>query len=422
MSSFSYLVYSVSLLFLLLGNGISFVSISDITLTPQKIIVIAYIPSAILCLLNWKKLHNLVKSLIVSQAALLFYAIFTLLYSANTAEALKDISYIALNILVFVISARITIYTRLRPEQILQSLALVVLILGVGGLYEIFFYEHIFSPDDEIKLGANIRMIEEIGWNVPFFHEGNPNNYAMFNVLFFLLIQSMMVELYKILTRNALIMVIVSLLILLFLIAASGSRAAIGSLLIALSLQFILLAKFHWRSNYKTIFLTLIVSTIGVTLLYLIAINFNLIEYIANKNVSEGDYGMGVRSVYYNNALHSFFDSTGFGSGGGSYLIFNNGANYHNHFLQILADYGLIGISAQCIFFYCIYSYSIKKTVPNFFKSGILSTLLIFPILSFGPSDFISQSSIWVWFGLVAGLLVIMNKCGIKIAHSYISK
>lgn len=422
MPSFSYLVYIISVLLLLLGNGISLEIFNDINLTPQKTIVLAYIPSTLLFFLNWKKIHNLVKLLIVSQVSLLFYAIFTLLYSAGTAEALKDISYIALNIMVFVVSARITIYTRLRPEQILKSLVLVFLILGSAGLYEITSSVHIFPPDDEIKLGANIRMIEEIGWNVPIFHEGNPNNYAMFNVLFFILVQSTTIELYNKLSRNALIIVISCLSVNLFLIFASGSRAAIGALLIALILQYILVVNYNWRSNFKVILLSFIALILVLMPIIYIANNFNLIEYVANKNLSEGDYGMGVRLDYYKNALRSFIYSFGFGSGGGSYLIFNEGKNYHNHFLQILADYGLFGISIQLIFFYCIFLYAKERTTPIYLRSGIISALCIFPILSFGPSDILSQSSIWVWFGLVSGLMVSMSKYGLKNAHSYISK
>ncbi|WP_201523462.1 O-antigen ligase family protein [Aliarcobacter butzleri] len=127
-------------------------------------------------------------------------------------------------------------------------------------------------------------------------------------------------------------------------------------------------------------------------------------------------------------AIKIFFDSFLLGAGAGSIelLVKNNNfdfgiTNIHNYWLEILANFGIIGLLLYFVFYFVILMniFNIKKRFINnkyvkFITDGLFISLLMFPISIISNSSVIFNPIIMIYFGFIITFINVYSKVSSK--------
>lgn len=190
-----------------------------------------------------------------------------------------------------------------------------------------------------------------------------------------------------------------------FAIFVSMKRTAILAFSLGILFYFFIENKL-WEKNIKIVsilFTFLLIS--GISYMY-VKIDSYTGGYITTRfqNI-EDDRGSG-RLDIYNNVIelqsNTHFENWVVGHGHNSLLVFNKNKSAHNDFLEVLFDYGLIGL----ILYIMLHLLLIKKTISliklkSEFASGFLVSYIIFFVMSMishlilYPSYFIYLAAYW---------------------------
>jgi uncharacterized membrane protein len=381
-----------------LGGSVTIADVGPLTINPLRIIVCILSVPALLWLLN--SILGRYRGLTIyylSMGAMGFYAILSLAWTESLSDGLQVVSYIVTaQVIVITILSH---YSWIQKNIVFLYKVLIVNLLFICalGFLEIATGVHFFASRELASVAAGKRLAGILGWNVPIVFEGNPNNLALMCVLFLVILYGLRESVFHRLSPFFRALAYIAMFGLVAIVILTGSRAAIGGLLTAMGL----LAAFAVFRQKKALGLVPVMA-MGAGVAVAFYMTGNILSYLIDKNTAEGSGGLGVRSEYYANAVLAMLDSYGMGSGAGSYIEWNDGRSYHYHFLEVLADFGLLIFVLHTLVFVipAIRYFSNAGRSARNIAFGV--SLVVLPILMFGPSSLYAQPSFWMWFSIIA--------------------
>lgn len=317
---------------------------------------------------------------------------------------------------------------------ILQGLFIVFLIkdkISIVSIYKLIFLFwsiNVVLGGYQIITGIHLPMARIERYtssisNVPLGTFFNQNDFAVFLVL---VIPFFIFHLSNVDKVRHKIGMYTGLIINIFMIISTGSTGAIISAIISLMISYILICM--QRKNMKPIVAMLIFTLLIGVFIKTLDFNYIELEYIKAKidRVSTEGIMSRDRKVLFNNYLEISKENI-MGVGGGqaqnlNYILFNDRNNPHSLFLEILINYGMVGLIFSSVFFIMLLIKSLKNYVL-FWKAGdlfnrnlsavLLVNLMSFIIISNVPSRILNGFDIiWVILGLIY-----LNNDGARLKH-----
>ncbi len=279
-------------------------------------------------------------------------------------------------------------------SDLILSLNIILAINVAIGLYEVLTGNHL--PYVSI-INYNVRFN-----NVPIGLFFNQNDYGIFlSLLVPFVINQKINRFYKYIT----------IILMLFLIFATGSNGAIILLIMNLFIQFAYSLKYL---KSQDIFIRFFIIMVSVILVVLLVQRFVEIEYLMLK-LSRISSIENIITVSRLNILKDYFFILiryPFGVGLGQSTIINyalNGShiNSHSFFLEIFVELGIIsGIVIISMYFYAIFKVISKRLITPI-SVFVFSSLITFPLWSNIPSRIVEGFDI---FWLLIGLTILQLK------------
>ncbi|WP_242928863.1 O-antigen ligase family protein [Pontibacter vulgaris] len=331
----------------------------------------------------------------------LFLGLISIIWAPDTTLAIKEFGILQTGLtLTWLISKYI--YSEDRLEVVFKIWIVGALCINLIGIWEVWHQEYLIVTEIGTKTANSI---ERNGFLAPRAIFANQNNYGFFNALTSLVLLGRVINAYspKIIYRLNIISLLLSITILFF----SYSRAAIFGFILGV-IVFCLITIFSNR-NYqgKLVRFTIIGAVIFVIIIIL---NESVVDSITrmltlvieknDKSIESGEEG---RNVFYLKSIRYFVDNLGVGMGPGSSIFNLNGTPTHNYLLQVLVEYGPIILLIQMWVVYCAYMRFAKyyTIINNLMPMMLRSTIIVFPLLCFGPSTIMVEGIFWLWYGLV---------------------
>ncbi|PKV62615.1 O-antigen ligase family protein [Pontibacter ramchanderi] len=267
------------------------------------------------------------------------------------------------------------------------------------GLWEVLNQQFLLVTEIGSKTE---RAIERIGFLAPRSIFNNQNNYAFFNAITSIVLLGKIIKKYQ--PTKLYIINCFSLSLSIFILICSYSRAAIAgfSLCFALFFIFTFLSTSKLKVNLANLAILGVIAFLGLALFepaILDAITSKL-YLVVEKNHQTKEEG---RSVLYSTTLNYALENLGIGMGPGSSVHNLNGLPPHSYFLQLLVEYGILIVIGQLYILFRVYKRlsSYHFAVQNAMPMMLRASIIVFPLLSVGPSSIFGEGVFWLWLGLI---------------------
>ena len=181
------------------------------------------------------------------------------------------------------------------------------------------------------------------------------------------------------LVRNDILKIIGYTVCLLYIITSAKRGNIIAAVIPTLIFIILMLRGNNRKMSIKTFFIVAIIVMISIFLYNQVLSN----EFMMHRMEQLAEGKNSARSMIYANAWHAWYQSDslihyllGFGFDATIYHPLMQGMHAHNDWLEILVDYGLIGIVFYLAIFVCFYL-EIRNTKNTEYRWVLLSAMLI---------------------------------------------
>ena len=371
-------------------------------LTVPRILAIILIPK-LFGIVNREK-HTHISSLKFWAIAFYLFAIVSLLWTPDIIEGLKELCYYLIHFFLFF---EVIVFAR-KANYPLQAIAIgfvsCVFLTSIVGFWELTTDNHLaYSKLSEAEL-SNMggEVIVRNFASVTFYNSNGYVTYLCFCLPFLLYGFSLEEKYTKVLSIIAIIIAII-------LILSNASRGGMLSVVICLTLFFLMSPK------NKSMLLSFIVLFCG--LFYLLykygdVILFVLSMRLANGGATSDD----ARSVIWTNSLKVLFDYCGIGCGiGGMSEAMKEFAKggvtvTHNIFLEVLCQYGVVFCIAFVVFLYKQFKKG-RKSLDIKRRVLVTVALVSFPMTCIINSGYLLDPHLYI---VLASIYVFANYERIK--------
>lgn len=393
------------------------VPLGPITLFPYRVLIVLLLISVSLIILKEKKIyysHIKVKNYLFFLFIWFIYALFSVSWAKSKVEAFREIGYLifVFSIIFFVVY----FFTKLENHKCFYKIWIGVLIFMVLlGVWEVITGNHL--PGSKLyKAAPHLK-------HIPTGVFVNQNDYATYLTLSF----PFLLNLFKFKKKYMKIIALCLLVISLYLIIATQSRA--NYLAFILGLLFWFSFNINIKNKIKYLFFGLLFS-VGLIFIFpdllinlintireqLSSIFINYIKFKEGKILSS----IGVRVNLIRNSLMFLLDSFGFGVGPGNakyYMKINSYYNtshivsVHNWWIEILTNYGILIFVGYVLFYLNIIKdlFIITKSSNNIYESMIVESLLIslvmFLVSSLSSSSIVAFKPQWILFAFAISFI-----------------
>lgn len=382
--------------------GAAFISI-DIGIAQLTIFRI-FLVFNIKLVFNYFKNKNKYQTTLLLQIWIL-YSLVSILWVNNYYLWFKSVFFLITGLL-----ACIEIIEYLKKEKNLKILInwiiFIAIIFEMVGLYEYFTGNYIFT-----KNKSWLDALEIYKFRSPIFVSGNPNDYALVISFFLFVILIKYKESIKYHKKTFyLIMILISL----FLIVVSTSRAVIIAVFVSLLFYFYMNRKRNSLIRNIIFIITIIIISI---ILINILIKYGLIEFNINSGGSDS-----IRLNLIKNGLYFLKNTAFIGVGSGNvehwmskypkYFV-GKTTNLHNWWIEVLVDYGIIIFVLYISYLVKIFNRLSLNDRNKRFKNYIVSMkayMLCFFIGSITSSSNLNVEWHWIYYGICSGIIFIFNK------------
>jgi teichuronic acid biosynthesis protein TuaE len=366
-------------------------------------------------LYTWGEIQ--VKRILLFLMFWLVYAFISLLWVQSLTQGIMDLIFLVMGIgIIFFI---VFFSTKIKHFQYLYSLWIIsfVLILGIGIVNH---FLRIHLPISRIyTANPNYNYI-------PTSVFVNENDFASLISLSVFFVLSGILYFKNLFARAAGVILI---LISLYMLEVTSSRANLLAVVIGLGFWFLFLTDF--KLKIKLIFWgALGTGVVSVIFYEKIEALFNAVyQLIQSLVVTSGsdETSTDIRINLLKNSMIFLEDTFGFGVGTGNSEFFmknfavyptGNIVNVHNWWVEILVNYGVLVFTLYCLF----YLFLLKELfIINRRLSGhsalklvsvsLLLAMIVFPLASISPSSQIALNYFWVLYGIV---IAFVNYCKVN--------
>jgi teichuronic acid biosynthesis protein TuaE len=358
---------------------------------------------------TWNRIHT--KKVLMLLLFWIVYAFLSLLWVKSISQGIMDLIFLSMGIgIIFFI---VFLSTRKKHFHYLYIIWIssFVVILGIGIINHVL---KIHLPISRIYTANPIYSY------IPTSVFVNENDFASFISLSVFFILSGILY-YK----NTMVRVAGILLILLsvYMLEVTSSRANILAVLIGLGFWFLFLTK--TKLKIKLLFW----STFGagiVSVLFFDKVEslFNAVfQLVSSLVVTSGsdETSTDIRINLLKNSMIFLQNTFGFGVGTGNSDVYmknfaeyptGNIINVHNWWIEILVNYGVVIFTLYCLFYIYLLKelYVINRDIPEqsllkLFSVALLLAMVVFPLSSVSPSSQIALNYFWVLYGFVIAFI-----------------
>ncbi len=386
---------------LLIGSSLGIYNILGVNIYPAKVMILFLI----LILLNQNIfISKEVKNILFLSGSLVFYSFITILWSQDLLISFKYSIYLLLTWLLYFLFL-IFLQNHKSIYNFYKSMVYFSIIVMAISLIEIFFGFHLLNSEHNFHSLA-------IKSYIPTAFFQNENLLGTYIVLW--VIPFLYSYLYNNNPKN--LSVWLMLILYLYVLLETSSRANFLALIIGFIYIFVFLL-----NKKKSFFIFLIIFPF----LFFAFLQLNsLLDESEYENITSVSIRLDL-SIF---AIKIFFDSFLLGAGAGSIelLVKNNNfdfgiTNIHNYWLEILANFGIIGLLLYFVFYFVILMniFNIKKRFINnkyvkFITDGLFISLLMFPISIISNSSVIFNPIIMIYFGFIITFINVYSKVSSK--------
>lgn len=362
--------------------------------------------------------HAIIKSPVRTLLLFTAWAALTVLYVANYKAYFAALSYLMVSMSACVIGFAAAVSTKNGDRSLKMAVISIGLVLIFSGVLEAFGIIRLpFSPYSPYaslfgrSVDTTILDASVLSYNTskPTGFSGNPNTYGF---VLLLIAPFLFVHDRAIIRSGSVAMVAI-------VIFAIDSRAlALG--FFALLLAYFVLFAHSWERLLSLTLMIVVATAVlgsgGSPLPELRRIGDapgDVLRLLQERGSQEGD-SVQFRSYLYRFGISEFLSSRGLGIGLGGVEgrlseVFGAKVAFHNFFLQVLVDLGVVGLLVF-LRYYVIVLRSLRSVIRRrgsselwMLKGGALS-LLVTPITSIAPSGLAYNLPYWAMLGMVGGL------------------
>jgi teichuronic acid biosynthesis protein TuaE len=358
---------------------------------------------------TWNRIHT--KKVLMLLLFWIVYAFLSLLWVKSISQGIMDLIFLSMGIgIIFFI---VFLSTRKKHFQYLYIIWIssFVVILGIGII------NHVLKIHLPI---SRIYSANPIYSYIPTSVFVNENDFASFISLSVFFILSGILYYKNTMVRVAGILLI---LVSVYMLEVTSSRANILAVLIGLGFWFLLLTK--TKLKIKLLFW----STFGagiVSVLFFDKVEslFNAVfQLVSSLVVTSGsdETSTDIRINLLKNSMIFLQNTFGFGVGTGNSDVYmknfaeyptGNIINVHNWWIEILVNYGVVIFTLYCLFYFYLLKelYVINRDIPEqsllkLFSVALLLAMVVFPLSSVSPSSQIALNYFWVLYGFVIAFI-----------------
>ncbi|MCX2739942.1 O-antigen ligase family protein [Pontibacter anaerobius] len=320
----------------------------------------------------------------------------SIMWSPDTVLAIKEFGIIQTGLTLSWLIFRY-IDSEDRVKVLLNIWVVGALFVNLIGLWEVWQQEYLIVTEvGEMTERAIMRM----GFLAPRSVFGNQNNFAFFNSLTSLVLLGVVMKKYQ--PTKLYILTWASLVLSLFILISSYSRAAIGAFVLG-TFAFLLLTMFSSNTHKASVTKLLLVGVVGFIILVFVDSSIltslaDMLYLVVEKHEYSSQEG---RAFLYAKSMDYAVDNAGIGMGPGASVVNLAGWPPHNYLIQILVEYGILILLVQLwVVFkayrrFGLYKSTVNSALPTMGKAVILA----FPLMSIGPSTILGEGVFWLWFG-----------------------
>lgn len=354
--------------------------------------------------INLKKLFNSPSSTFF--LFICVWILFSLVQLIYVKDFLKSIKYILVLFSILFLYIFSSLYiNKDNFKKILICFEFAIFINLFFALYEIFTGTYIIQlTGEDLLIYTTTKNL--LNTNIPIALFGNPNNLALFCFISFIIL----LVSYNYKTTNIHKIIICILLLLdLFILLATDSRAGLFSILLFIAVSIFMISNKNLKIIYSIILLV-------VFLVLLINIK-DIFNYFTSTSGSKGSNSVRINLIL--NGLDMLIKTGLMGVGAGNIEI--NMANYtntegivnmHNFIVEILVSGGIVTFAFFVIFYFtflrklfCMYRYKEQNyKIALILFSGFFAFLLA----SLGPSSIIEIDTVWAFLVFI-GMFLDLN-------------
>jgi teichuronic acid biosynthesis protein TuaE len=358
---------------------------------------------------TWNRIHT--KKILLLFVFWIIYAFVSLLWVKSISQGVMDLIFLMMGIGIIFFMVFLT--TRKKHFHYLYTLWILsfVIILGIGVI------NHLFKIHLPI---SRIYSANPIYSYIPTSVFVNENDFASFISLSVFFILSGILYFKNILLRIAGVLLI---LVSMYMLEVTSSRANILAVLIGLGFWFLFLTK--TRLKIKLFFWsTLVAGIVSVLFFDKVEALFNAVfQMVSSLIVTSGtdETSTDIRINLLKNSMIFLLNTFGFGVGTGNSDFFmknyaeyptGNIVNVHNWWIEILVNYGVVIFILYCLFYlyllkelYVINKNITEQSVLKLFSVALLLAMVVFPLSSVSPSSQIALNYFWVLYGFVIAFI-----------------
>lgn len=358
---------------------------------------------------TWNRIHT--KKVLMLLLFWIIYAFLSLLWVKSISQGIMDLIFLSMGI--GIIYFIVFLSTRKKHFHYLYIIwvSSFAVILGIGVINHVL---KIHLPISRIYTANPIYSY------IPTSVFVNENDFASFISLSVFFILSGILFYKNTIVRIAGILLI---LVSVYMLEVTSSRANILAVLIGLGFWFLFLTK--TKLKIKLLFW----STFGagiVSVLFFDKVEslFNaVVQLISSLVVTSGsdETSTDIRINLLKNSMIFLQNTFGFGVGTGNSDVYmknfaeyptGNIINVHNWWIEILVNYGVVIFTLYCLFYIYLLKelYVINRDIPEqsllkLFSVALLLAMVVFPLSSVSPSSQIALNYFWVLYGFVIAFI-----------------
>jgi teichuronic acid biosynthesis protein TuaE len=358
---------------------------------------------------SWNRIHT--KKVLVLLLFWIVYAFLSLLWVKSISQGIMDLIFLSMGIGIIFFMVFLTTRKKHFHYLYIIWISSFVVILGIGVINHVL---KIHLPISRIYTANPIYSY------IPTSVFVNENDFASFISLSVFFILSGILYFKNTIVRVAgIILILVSV----YMLEVTSSRANILAVLIGLGFWFLLL------TNTKLKITLLFWSSLGAgtfSILFFDKVEalFNAVyQLVSSLVVTSGsdETSTDIRINLLKNSMIFLQNTFGFGVGtGNSDFYMKNFAEYstgnivnvHNWWIEILVNYGVVIFTLYCLFYLYLLKelYVINRNIPEqshlkLFSIALLLAMVVFPLSSVSPSSQIALNYFWVLYGFVIAFI-----------------
>ncbi|WP_226536035.1 O-antigen ligase family protein [Fictibacillus halophilus] len=358
---------------------------------------------------TWNRIHT--KKVLMLLLFWIIYAFLSLLWVKSISQGIMDLIFLSMGIGIIYFIVFFSIGKKHFYYLYIIWVASFAVILGIGVINHVL---KIHLPISRIYTANPIYSY------IPTSVFVNENDFASFISLSIFFILSGILYYKNTMVRIAGILLI---LVSVYMLEVTSSRANILAVLIGLGFWFLFLTKTKLKNKL------LFWSTFGagiVSVLFFDKVEslFNAVfQLISSLVVTSGsdETSTDIRINLLKNSMIFLQNTFGFGVGTGNSDVYmknfaeyptGNIVNVHNWWIEILVNYGVVIFTLYCLFYFYLLKelYVINRDIPEqsllkLFSVALLLAMVVFPLSSVSPSSQIALNYFWVLYGFVIAFI-----------------